>query len=142
MIKNDEIKYSWSRSLSTNPLRSTTKLEVNFEGNVNYKLAQKAYPNASINLAKYPWLMDLSSPAAKAAIQEARESVRINGAAFFPDFITGTALQDCVKECHEQNKDLLQIDDEHNIYYDGDDASYPEDHIRNRKVRTRVAVIP
>lgn len=94
-----------------------------------------------LNLDKYPWLLNLHSPTAKKFIQGARESIEVNGVAFFPDFITNQALQDCITECNQQSQNLYQIDDLHNIYYMGLDKSYDDAHIRNRQVRTRVAII-
>lgn len=98
--------------------------------------------NQCINLAKYSWLSDLPSPQAQAAITAAKEAVQKQGVAFFPDFITPSALADCVKECDEQNHDLFDIDDAHSLYYKGYDPAFPADHIRDRTVRTQVSIIP
>lgn len=103
---------------------------------------QAKTPMPVLNFNKYPWLTDLSSASARDAISAAQRSIATNGVAFFPEFVTTSALEECVTEAKSQTHGLHDIDDSHSLYYLPEDPAYPADHVRNRQVRTRVSIIP
>ena len=95
-----------------------------------------------MNIAKYPWLLDFSSPGGQEAIEAAARSVSTEGVAIFPEFITRDALDACISESRMKAQDAFQTDDYHNIYLlPGNDSSLSDNHPRNQLLRTQVASI-
>ena len=93
-----------------------------------------------MNLSRYPWLTDLSSPEAVAHVSAARSQLERYGVVTFPSFLTAAGLEDARHESSAKANAAFRTNALHNVYQlPGSDQRYPTDHIRNRQYRTRVA---
>jgi hypothetical protein len=94
-----------------------------------------------MNLDKYPWLADLSSPEAGLAIEQAKKSFDQTGAVTFPEFLTKTALESSVQEARNQEDEAFTTDDSHTAYLRPVDPTFDPKSVRNHDMRTQVASI-
>lgn len=95
-----------------------------------------------MNFLKYPWLRDLGSKAARSAMQQANVMLKRTGVATFPQFISKDVLEQLKKETIAKSPSAFVTDDVHNAYQLHEkDLAYPDEHVRNRMMRTRVASI-
>lgn len=94
-----------------------------------------------MNIEKYPWFSDLTSPEASEAIQKAQDQFHKTGAVIFPDFLTEHALQECVNDATEQENAAFTTDDSHTAYLKPADPTLPDSSVYNHEMRTQVASI-
>lgn len=94
-----------------------------------------------MNYENYPWLDDLSSPYAAAAIDEARRSYQCTGAAIFPNILTDKALKSCIVDARSQEDDAFTTDDVHTAYLRPVDSSKSPASVQNFEMNTQVASI-
>lgn len=83
-------------------------------------------------------LSNLHSEAGQSLIQEARRQLKERGLATFPGFLTPRGVARAVEALTAVP---YATDDTHNAYQLETDPNYPMTHIRNLKMRTRVASI-
>lgn len=100
-----------------------------------------ALSNSAMNLEQYPWLQDLSSPQAVAAIQKAQESYQTTGAAIFPNFLTPKALETCIRDARAQEATAFTTDDVHTAYLRPMNQDTNPSSVENLEMRTQVASI-
>ena len=92
-----------------------------------------------VDLSKYP-IHDLDSPEGRALVAKGRAAIAETGCASFPGFLRPEVTAAAAKEAATVAPDAFVTDAWHNAYQIPDpDASLPEDHVRNLKMRTRVA---
>ncbi|CAJ1942080.1 unnamed protein product [Cylindrotheca closterium] len=94
-----------------------------------------------MNFEKYPWLVDLSSPEAVAAIEKAQQSFQQTGAAIFPNFLSGLALQECIQDARAQESTAFTTDDVHTAYLRPINENTDPLSVENLEMRTQVASI-
>mmetsp|Transcript_58941 Transcript_58941/g.127488 ORF Transcript_58941/g.127488 Transcript_58941/m.127488 type:complete len:310 (+) Transcript_58941:149-1078(+) len=97
-----------------------------------------SFTAAGIDLQRYP-IHDLSSPAGKSVIEEARRALATTGCASFPGFLTDEATAAAAAETQEQARDAFVTDDSHTAWQLPQDSDFPAKHVRNTMMRTRVA---
>ena len=94
---------------------------------------------ALVDCARYP-LDDAGSPGYAAVVHEARVSLASSGCASFPGFLAPAALHAAAAEARAKAPASFATDAMHNAYQlPGVDLALPVDHIRNVRMRTRVA---
>ena len=120
-----------------------------------------------MNFQQYPWLSDLKSPEAIAAVKQAKDHYHRTGAGkffrnsfksslktaspltaifffllvTFPNFITDEALSKCVEEARSQEDTAFTTDGSHTAHLLPVVPSLPSDSVRNYEMRTKVASI-
>lgn len=94
-----------------------------------------------MNFETYPWLSDLSSPEATAAMEEARASYRQTGAVTFPGFLGSSALEACRKDALRQESTAFTTDDIHTAYLRPTNSEKDQRSVENLEMRTQVASI-
>ncbi|KAL3936635.1 MAG: hypothetical protein SGBAC_008095 [Bacillariaceae sp.] len=94
-----------------------------------------------MNFEKYPWLADLSSPDALAAINKAQQSYQETGATIFPNFLTPTALEACIQDARAQESTAFTTDDVHTAYLRPINEYSDPMSVENLEMRTQVASI-
>ena len=100
--------------------------------------AESAALAAGVDTTKYP-LHDLDG-AGKAMIDNAQASLKATGCASFPGFLRADVAERAAAECAAMAPDAFVTDDTHNAYQNPThDDAYPDDHVRNLHMRTRVA---
>lgn len=97
--------------------------------------------NSAMNLEEYPWMEDLSSPEAVAAIEKAQESYQQTGAAIFPNFLTPQALESCIQDARAQESTAFTTDDVHTAYLRPMNENVDPWSVENLEMRTQVASI-
>ena len=95
----------------------------------------------TMNFEKYPWLADLSSPEARKAIDEARQSYQSTGAATFPEILTEQALTSCIHDARSQEDAAFTTDDVHTAYLRPVDPTKSPNSVQNFEMKTQVASI-
>ena len=94
-----------------------------------------------IDLTRYP-LHDPESDKYKALVSAACERLQATGCASFPGFLTEAATAVAAAQAQAASPAAFVTDDTHNAYQrPGVDPAYPQDHVRNLRMRTRVASI-
>ena len=89
-----------------------------------------------MNTELYPWLSDLSSQAAIAAITKARKLYRERGAVVFPHFVRDDIIAQCVAESDIDK--AYTTDASHTPYLRSvDTKAYPQNSIYNHEVSPR-----
>ena len=92
-----------------------------------------------VDLSRYP-IDELRGAAGRALVARAREDLRTSGCASFPGFLGAAALADAVEEAARKAPAAFATDATHNAYQlSTSDLSLPEAHVRNLRMRTRVA---
>jgi hypothetical protein len=94
-----------------------------------------------MNFERYPWLQEMSSSSAIAAIENAKVQFESTGAVTFPEFITSVALADILLDARKREDRAFTTDDAHNVHLLPADPDYPEKSVRNYEMRTKVASI-
>ena len=94
-----------------------------------------------MNYERYPWLRDLSSLEACAAIEEARKCYQTTGAAIFPQILTDEALQSCIQDAQAQEDTAFTTDDVHTAYLRPINPDVSPRSVQNFAMRTQVASI-
>lgn len=93
-----------------------------------------------MNFDLYPWLKDLDSAAAKAALRTARETYLARGAVTLPHFITNDTLQTCVAQARAAEDDAFTTDSSHTAYLmDPDLERFDKRSVYNHSMPTQVA---
>lgn len=98
-------------------------------------------PLIAMNFEKYPWLADLSSSDALAAIEKAQQSYQETGATIFPNFLTPSALKACVQDARAQESTAFTTDDAHTAYLRPINENSDPMSVENLEMRTQVASI-
>lgn len=98
--------------------------------------AEAAAFSAGIDTARYP-IYDLQ--AAHGLIQAAQESLRERGLASLPGFLRDDALRAMADDARRAAPRAFATDASHNAYQLQADARFPPTHVRNVRMRTRVA---
>ena len=93
-----------------------------------------------IDAARYP-LDDLGGTRAQAIVDAARTSLKTTGCATLPNFLTADALACAADEAAARADAAFAADDEHNAYQLPTSSTVGADHVRNMRMRTRVASI-
>ena len=93
-----------------------------------------------VDLKRYP-INDLSSAAAVELIAKARMSLMEQGVASFPGFLTPEATETAAYEARQRAADAFVTDDRHTAWQLPLTSAFAEGHVRNLKMRTRVASI-
>ena len=92
-----------------------------------------------VDLSRYP-IDELRGAAGRALVARAREDLRTTGCASFPGFLGAAALADAVEEAASKAPAAFATDATHNAYQlSASDSSLPDAHVRNLRMRTRVA---
>lgn len=98
--------------------------------------AEAAAFSAGIDTARYP-IYDLQ--AAHGLIQAAQESLRERGLSSLPGFLRDDALRAMADDARRAAPRAIATDASHNAYQLQADARFPPTHVRNVRMRTRVA---
>lgn len=96
--------------------------------------------NEIVNLERYP-LHALESMAGQAMVDEARRQLVEQGLASFPGLLRTSAIDSAVAAIEPLVDCAFATDDAHNAYQLPDEPSLPSSHVRNAKMRTRVASV-
>ena len=92
-----------------------------------------------VDLDRYP-IDDLQSAAGRSLVESAQRDLELTGCASFPSFLLNEALSSAVDEAASKASTAYVTDAIHNAYQRSAlDARFPDDHVRNMKMRTRVA---
>ena len=95
-----------------------------------------------MNYQLYPWLKDLESPEAMAAVNAARNTYLETGAVTLPRFVTTDALQTMVEQARAAEDTAYTTDGTHTAYLtDPDYDHFDKRSVYNHSMRTRVASI-
>jgi len=101
--------------------------------------ADAAVPLSSIvNLGRFP-INQRGSPPLREVVEAARRRYKDEGIATFPGFLLPEALASAISDIEQDSEKAWVTDDDHNIYLDNGDTKYGKDHIRNRRLHTKVA---
>eukprot|EP00808_Paulinella_micropora_P000012 g24682.t1 len=92
-------------------------------------------PDGVLNVTAWGELLRAGSE--KMALASAR--LQRHGMVSFPQFLRPEALRDAVEECQRLAGDAFRTDAEHNAYQLPSAATLPANHVRNLRMRTRVA---
>lgn len=92
-----------------------------------------------VNLGRFPINQRGGSPPLREVVETARRRYRDEGIATFPGFLLPDAVASAIADIEQDSEKAWVTDDEHNIYLDNGDTKYGRNHIRNRKLPTKVA---
>lgn len=93
-----------------------------------------------IDLSRYP-IADLASDAGQALAADCRRAFADNGICLLPDFVTPAARDLLAQESAALVERAFFCRNSHNAYLEPDDAAFPADHPRRRKLETHVGSI-
>lgn len=96
--------------------------------------------SSCIDLATYP-LLEPGSGRYKELVGHHRDQLEKYGVTTLPGFLTSTAVASAVEEVKKKELEAFTMQTHHNIYLKPLDPNLPDDHIRNRKLNTKVAAL-
>ena len=91
-----------------------------------------------IDTDRYPIYLDPCDPNYVNAVATFRSTLVHDGIVTLPGFLRPKALEDAKANINKLVDNAWTTDSKHNIYLDDGDRFFPEDHVRNRRLPTKV----
>merc|ERR1719474_1170256 len=93
-----------------------------------------------VDLSRYP-LHNQDSGLFATVLEQSRNQYRRNGLVTLPGFLLPTAIQTAVEDITSNLEQMWETDDRHNVFQDRGDPAFPDYHVRNKLLPTKVGFL-